>query len=241
MANEHGEWIMYGVSESDPGCIKSPDELIDCVNEIGFLPLFRNSVPGFSVEERSQAQYWWSGHPLLDPWEWRVACSRSGKVAYGSFFDKKAGFISLDWLPVFANWRRDGYDFDSLCDEGLASIRQRKIMALFSGGGEMFSFQVKKEAGFGSGGEKNFDGTLTELEMRTYLVVKDFRKRKNKYGEGYGWDIAVLSTPEDIWGDEAVRKCYGEDPSESKEKIYSRVRELFPRADAEQINKILKG
>ena len=38
---------------------------------------------------------------------------RYGKVAYGKFFDKKAGFISLEWLPYFANYRRSGYDFDA--------------------------------------------------------------------------------------------------------------------------------
>ena len=33
-----------------------------------------------------------------------------GRIAYGKFFDRKAGFISREWLPVFANYRRDGYD-----------------------------------------------------------------------------------------------------------------------------------
>ena len=45
---------------------------------------------------------------------WREIIARSGKVAYGKFFDKKAGFISVEWLPVFANYRRDGDDFDAL-------------------------------------------------------------------------------------------------------------------------------
>ena len=28
------------------------------------------------------------------------------------------GFISKKWLPVFANYRRDGYDFDALYEDG---------------------------------------------------------------------------------------------------------------------------
>ena len=38
-------------------------------------------------------------------------------MAYGKFFDKKSGFISKKWFSYFANYRRDGYDFDALWDE----------------------------------------------------------------------------------------------------------------------------
>ena len=57
--------------------------------------------------------------------------ARSGRVAYGKFFGKKAGFISKTWFPHFANWRRDGYDFDSRWDEELATMRQKRIMDQF--------------------------------------------------------------------------------------------------------------
>ena len=42
---------------------------------------------------------------------------------------------------------------------------------------------MKEKGGFGKGGEKNFEGTLTKLQMQTYLIVKDFRPRLNKRGE----------------------------------------------------------
>ena len=44
----------------------------------------------------------------------RAIIARRHDIVYGKFFDKKAGFISKKWLPVFANYRRDGYDF-ALC------------------------------------------------------------------------------------------------------------------------------
>ena len=64
--------------------ISSYDEewyAIDYINEIGFLPLFKNEIPGFSVEERTVPHYWWSGDQERDPWEWREIIARSGKVA----------------------------------------------------------------------------------------------------------------------------------------------------------------
>ena len=51
MAIENGEWIMRGLDWDDPARIQSWEELIDWIDEIGFLPLFKNEVDGFSVEE----------------------------------------------------------------------------------------------------------------------------------------------------------------------------------------------
>ena len=103
MGNESGTWVMYGVDWDDPECIHSVDEAIEYIDEVGFLPLFKNDVPGFSLEERTVPEYWWSENPKLDPWEWRQVIAQSGKAAYGKFFGKKAVFISLKWLPYFVN------------------------------------------------------------------------------------------------------------------------------------------
>ncbi|MCR5575772.1 MAG: hypothetical protein K6F56_02055 [Oscillospiraceae bacterium] len=240
MAYEQGEWIMRGLRRDDPARLHSPRELIDRVNACGLLPLFRNSVPGFSVEEMTCPEDWWCGDPARDPWIWRTLCARSGELAYGKFFGSKAGFVSLEWLPVFANWRRDGYDFDARWDDGLASLRQKKLMDLFADGTEYFTYEAKQRAGFGKGGEKNFEGVVTQLQMQTYLVVRDFRCRKNRLGEDYGWPIAVLSTPESVWDFACVSACYAEKPAVSRERVYARVRELFPRGSEAQLRAILK-
>lgn len=114
MGNENGTWIMYGLDADDPACIHTADELLKFINEIGFLPLFKNEIEGFSVEEHTIPGDWWCGEPAIDPWEWRTIIAASGKAVYGKFFDKKAGFISKKWLPYFANYRRDGYDFEGV-------------------------------------------------------------------------------------------------------------------------------
>ena len=49
-------------------------------------------------------------------------------------------------------------------------------------GNEIMSNALKEKAGFGKeGGEKNFEGVLTELQMQTYLIVSDFRQRMLLY------------------------------------------------------------
>ena len=228
MAVENGEWIMHGTSPDDPGRIRDPRELIRLVDKTGFLPLFKNRIPGFSVEEHTLGSDWWSGDTRRDPWEWRQLAARSGAVAYGRFFRGKAGFVSKAWFPHFANWRRDGYDFDSRWDDGLGSMRQKRIMDQFAGGDGLCSFELKRLAGFGNGGEKNFEGTMTDLQMKGYLIIRDFRQRLNKTGQPYGWPVSFYSLPETLWGYEHVSSAYSAKPARSGELIYEQVTKYFP-------------
>lgn len=239
MPNEHGEWIIRGMSEEDPQCLKTPQDLIDLINQVGFLPLFKNDVPGFSVEERTMPDYWWSGDEARDPWEWRRVIAAEGDIAYGKFFQKKAGFISKNWFSYFINVRRDGYDFDARYADQLAKHKCKKIMDLFLDKDELYSFEIKKLANYGKNGEKNFDGMLTELQMQTYLVVKDFRKKKNKAGEDYGWSVAVYSTPEQMWGREYVTEKYHTKPNECREKLTAYMKQLYPQVTDKQLQKII--
>lgn len=230
MANESGTWVMHGMAWDDPNRIRSWHEQVDWINEIGFVPLFKNEIPGFSVEEHTSDLFWWTDDPAQDPWKWRELIARSGEVAYGKFFGGKAGFISKEWFPHFANWRRNGYDFDSRWDEELASIRCKKIMDQFVKRDELFSNELKQLAGFGKGGEKNFDGTVTELQMQTYLIVRDFRKRLNKKGFEYGWPISVYTTPEALWGYDHITSAYRVAPEESGKQILEHLKCKFPQA-----------
>ena len=235
MAKENGEWIIRGLALSDPDCIKTVEQLVDYINEVGFLPLFKNDIPGFSVEEHTAANGWWCGDAKTDPWEWRGIIAAAGDIAYGKFFDKKAGFISKAWLPTFVNYRRDGYDFDSRWDDEKASHRQKKIMDIFDSDTEMLSNELKEKAGFGKGGEKNFEGTITALQMEMYLCVREFRQRTNKKGEPYGWAIAVYSRPEHLWGYEYVSGMYSESPEVSRERILAHMRKLYSGVTEKQL------
>lgn len=241
MGNEAGEWIIHGVTWDDPKCIHDVDEAVEYINRVGFLPLFKNEIPGFSLEERTVAEYWWSDDPVRDPWRWRIAIAKRHDVLYGKFFAKKAGFISKKWLPVFANYRRDGYDFDALFEDEKAPIKHKNIMDHFmENDAEIYSYELKKLAGFGKDGEKGFDGAITSLMMQTYLCNCDFRKRINQKGVEYGWDVAVYSSPEHIYGYDHVTSCYKEDPRTSWGKIVDHMKLLYPEAKDMQIRKILK-
>ncbi len=243
MSVENGEWIMRGLDWDDPYRIRTWRELVNWINEVGFLPLFGNEIKGFSVEEHVSPRFWWTGDAEQDPWEWREIIARSREVAYGKFFDKKAGFISLAWLPCFANCRRDGYDFDSRYDEGLANARSKQIMDVFADPEHdgawkddlIFSTELKKRAGFGKEGAKNFPGILAELQMQLYLVVVDFKRRQNKRGGEYGMPVSILLPPEAVWGCDAVTSAYGEAPEASANRIAEQIMKNWPAADEKAI------
>ncbi len=249
MEKVDGEWYMHGLDWDDPQRIRSCDELVKWVEEIGFLPFFSNEVEGFSAEDRVSPNYWWSGIKQEDPWEWRELIAAGHKVAYGKFFAKKAGFISSKWLPYFANYRRDGYDFDSRWQDGRASRREKLLMDYYMEedengdiiwkDDEILSTNLKKMAGFGKGGQKNYPGIVTSLQMNLYLVTADFRRRVNKRGEEYGMPVSIMFPPEKIWGYDNVTSAYDETPEQSWRRIFDRVRKFFPDATDADIIKVI--
>lgn len=239
----NGNWIMYGVEWEDKECLHTVDEAIDYINEIGFLPLFRNEIPGFSLEERTVPKFWWSDDKKKDPWMWRTIIAGYKDIVYGKFFDKRAGFISRKWVPDFANYRRKGYDFDAAYEDGLVPAKYNKIMVNFLEDkidSEMHSNELKVLSGFGKDGEKGFDGAITNLMMQMYLCNCDFKKRVNRKGAEYGWDVAVYSSIEHIYGYDYVTSRYSESPEESYNRLVAHIKDIYPIATEKQIKKIIK-
>ena len=99
--------------------------------------------------------------------------------------------------------------------------------------------RYKRDTFAGKGGEKNYPGIITALQMQTYLVISDFNRRVNKRGEEYGMPVSVLLPPEAIWGYERVTSAYSEDPVRSRQRIVDRIYEQFPDATDAGIIKMI--
>jgi hypothetical protein len=97
----------------------------------GFLPFFRCGIPGFSIEEMTPDELWFSD-TAEGPWEWKGPVIALGTVAYGKFFRGKAGFVSLECLPDLINWRRrpDAPALSTFELEALAAIEQRESLLI---------------------------------------------------------------------------------------------------------------
>ena len=77
------------------------------------------------------------------------------------------------------------------------------------------------------------------LQMGGYLLIRDFRQKVDRRGEGYGLPATVYAAPESVWGYEAVTAAYGEDPAACRARVYARAREFFPRAREEELRRLL--
>lgn len=214
-------------------------QLTEYIEKTGILPYFKCGIDGFSTEEFCDPRWWWSDDPERDPWQWRAQLAEQGAVAYGKIFHSKAGFVSRELYPVFASYRRDGYDFDSLCDEGLVNSRQKSIMSFFEEGDTLAAWQFKRQAGFSKDGAKGFEGTLSKLQMMTYLTVRGFSCRRNKQGREYGWPVTQYSTPEALWGDEHVRSGYIYTREQAFEILAERIVKACPNAGEKEIRSLL--
>ena len=175
--------------------IRTKQDMIRAVEAFGFLPFFSGSIPGFSVEEHVIQDVWYSA--LTDEWkvwEWKGPVIRESGCAYGKFFENKAVFISSEWFPDFANYRRDGYDFDARFDDGLAPFRDKELFELLDAEAPVLSKQLKLDGNYRKGGKKGFDTIITRLQAQGYVLISDFVYAKDKVGRPYGWGIAEYST-----------------------------------------------
>lgn len=217
------------------------DDLTDLIDEVGFVPFFENEIYGFSIEEHIDPRRWYGGSDgFWDAWEWKGPVITQKKCAYGKFLKGKAMYISSKWFPDFANFRRDGYDFDARYDDGLASYHDKELFELLDANAPILSKPLKKMGDYGKGGKKGYDTMITRLQKQCYVVISDFKYATDKFGNQYGWGIAEYSTPEKFFGKSFRDKVYKNTPEESYEKVLKHFRKILPEADEEQIKKILK-
>ena len=153
--------------------LHSCPELIDCINEVGFLPLLRMGVPGWSAEEVMDEECQYRRLPdggwewLL--WEWKGAILQESGCAYGKFFNGKAAFVSRAWWPDFCNYRR------SVSPEPGEGSIERSILDVLKVEGSLITRDLRAACGFtGPKMRSRFDGYVTRLEMGGYIVTEDF-------------------------------------------------------------------
>ncbi len=221
--------------------VRSKEDLIRAVREFGFVPLFAGAVPGFSVEEHAVPEVWYQeGSSDWKVWEWKGPVIRESGCAYGRFFERKACFISREWFYDFANYRRDGYDFDARWDDGLAFRGDKDLYDLVEAHAPIVSKALKNLGNYGKSGRKGFDTSMTRLQAQGYVLISDFVYERSRTGQEYGWGIAQYSTPELYFGEGWREQAYRRRPEESYERLLAHLRQLLPQAGETALRKLLK-
>ena len=221
--------------------IRSKQDIIDVIETCGFLPFFAGSIPGFSLEEHVAPDLWYSHTSDSWPvWEWKGPIIQESGCAYGKFFENKAAFISRQWFADFANYRRDGYDFDARFDDGLTSYRDKDLFELIDENAPILTRQLKAIGNYRKDGKKGFDTLITRLQSQCYVLISDFVYARDKTGKPYGWGIAEYTTPEKFFGAAFSDTVYQRSPEESYARLLAHLRTLFPDTADTVLRKILK-
>lgn len=218
--------------------VRSAEDVVALAEDIGFLPFFRGAIPGFSIEECCPGNLWFSD-TQDGPWEWKGPVARTGRVIYGKLFSGKAGYVSAEWFPELANFRRDGYDFDARWDDGLVRAADKRVYDEIAARGEIVSRDLKLRLHYQKGGNTGFDGIVTRLQAETYVNISDFVYNRDRHGKPYGWGVAVYSTPERTLGEACVTSAYVREPGESLERMMAHVSRLVPEAGERELLKFL--
>ena len=196
--------------------IYNEDDLFAAVEKYGILTFW---------DETKLSAWTMSGVSFMKLWNIRERLINSKRVAYGKFANKKATFVSLSLFPALCALRRDGYDFDSLSDEGLCPHRESLVMdAVFAANGE----PVARYALGKSLAMKGYDSVVDSLQNKTYLCMTF---KKSMMG------TALISTPEDIFGYDFVRSEYST-PTDKLVKTLSEAQGLCD-FDEKTLGKIL--
>ncbi len=240
------------------------DELEDLIARWGFLPFFRNTAEGFSIQDvMDEERVFNDGSDCA--WKWKSAIISHGDCVYGKFFaDGRAGYIHLRWLPDFMNWRRARYPIEAFPEEA------RHILEVLRLHESMSSRLLKRECGFTLGRRKrklpdptnptgfiretmtgaDFNALISRLQVGTYVCIADFEPVSERRAES-GWTLSVFTTMEAVYdfATEAVdffsfktsgrtseaaapeswlNAVEGRTPEQSRERIISHLRTLFP-------------
>ena len=206
-----------------------------CALETGFLPFFTCGISGFSIEEMTPRELWFSDE-VDGPWEWKGPVIREGHCAYGKIFNRKAGYVSLDWLPDLANYRRS---IPLARDEDVAALDEVVLQAIDAEGSATVK-DLRRLLGFAKGRCRRkpydlpeavsmdvkipLDPILVRLMMQLRIVISDFEYNVDRHGRQYGWGVARYAVPETLYGSLRVERT----PEESHERIHRHFKMLFP-------------
>ena len=217
--------------------ISSCDELVECVEQIGFLPLLESGIPGFNaeslVDEECRYMLLPDGGWDWPLWKWKGPAVTEGGCVYGKFFAGKAGFISRAWWPDFCNWRRSSWPVPEV-----GSIEEA-IVATLREHGSLITRDLRRECGFtGPKMRSRFDAYVTRLQMGCRIITEDFVYALDRHGREYGWGLSLLTTPEALLGREAC-EC-DRTPADSYDRMAAHLASILPNATPRQIQRLLK-
>ena len=175
-----------------PPEVVGPESMYALIRDYGIIPFFENPIPGFSIEEHTSPQAWFTSD-TLGPWDWKIACVQSGDIAYGKFlWGGKAAFATVEVYRELMNWRRAQKKYRPGAD-------QAKVLEYLQEHGSVSVPEVRKLLGVKKSAA---DALLGKLQQQTRLVTGDIQRVFAGADLHYsGWQRSSFCSPESLFED----------------------------------------
>lgn len=214
------------------------NEFTSIVEDLGFMTLSNNCINFVNLSALTMQEQWHTGMPT-DPWQWRVNIEKDHKAAYAKVFDKKPGFISLEWYPIFLAARRKGRSFSEIYSEGLISNFSKQIYDLFKHHETLAVHEIKSLSGVTKDLSSKYESAMCELQMWMFITVSGTKQKISVKGEPYGWPSTAYSTVETWAGDQLIEEAYSINPENAMDEIMMRVKDIIPHAEMKKIRRFI--
>jgi hypothetical protein len=215
------------------------EDFLAIVEDIGFMPFSNNCINFISLDGAwglTTTEQWHTDLPS-DPWPWRVQIEVEHRAAYGKLFDKKPGFISLEWYPYFLSARRRGESFKEIYAQGLISNSAKQIYELFNTHKILATHEIKGLCGFNKETNSKYESAMNELQMGMFLTTNGMLRKIGANGDPYGWPATAYSTVETWAGEELIERAWSINPKDAMDEILLRIDEITPGADPKKVKR----
>ena len=223
--------------------VTSAEAMLSVIQEAGLIPFFSNKIPGYSIEERTPAEFWFDGGDALGPWDWKIDCVQSGDIAYGKFvWGGKAAFATFEVYRELVNWRRSRRAY-------LPDAEERKVLDFMAERGSVEMRDIRHLLGIKKSAA---DALMSRLHMKTLALTGDITRVYRGQDLHYnGWQVSSFCAPEELFDTAATPFFAGfeaaqdhslqvdHSPAESYRRLTEKIRSLHPKATDKQIAKLL--
>ena len=186
--------------EALPPVVRDPESMLDLIRQYRIVPFFSNPIPGYSIEEHTPLDCWFT-EDNLGPWDWKIDVLQRGDIAYGKYLcGGKAAFATVEWYRELRNWRRTQEKYqpvgeqvavmEYLHEHGSVSIREIRHL-----------LGVKKSAA---------DALITRLQMQCRVLTGDIQRVYRGADLHYnGWQVSSFCRPEDLFSGGDAPAAFG--------------------------------
>ncbi len=209
--------------------INSAETMIGMIRKFGIVPFFRCGIPGWSIEENTDPNYWFYTSDELGPWDWKIDVVHEGDIAYGKFLSRKAAFATVEWYRHLMNWRRSAPKYrvalgakcpaktngekllKYLAPMALQAIKENGALEMTDlrriCGERVTDYQIRTlgknyQSLLRPSVKKNIIDTVMQfLDMGTWTVIGDFKRvYRGPTLEYKGWQRSSITTPDALFG-----------------------------------------